>query len=307
MKLHSQEEARILLGPMDVHARLLRDLLRVSLVPRGESLRLLGTPEAVGKARMLVVRALNQIRAGDVITPEEFRGWVLETVTGRGRRGRVEPRTPGQVRYMEMLRSRAMVFGIGPAGTGKTFLAVAVACECLAAGEYRKLVLTRPAVEAGEHLGFLPGDFQAKVNPYLRPLHDALGDILEPALARRYMESDVIEICPLAYMRGRTLNDAFIILDEGQNTTIGQMLMFLTRMGEHSRMVITGDVSQTDLPEGKTSGLVDAETRLSGIEGIGFVRLGKADIVRHALVQKIVRAYGDGDEREEDPGCFPPA
>ncbi len=303
MKLQSQEEARALMGPMDGHARLLRDLLQVTLVPRGDTLKLLGPAEGVVRAKSLVQRALHEIRSGKGITPDRFRGWVLEVVSGGGggrRRGRVAPRTPGQERYLEGLRREGMVFAIGPAGTGKTYLAVGAACEKLAEGKYRKMILTRPAVEAGERLGFLPGDYQAKVNPYLRPLYDALNDILDPALARRYMENDVIEVCPLAYMRGRTLNDAFIILDEGQNTTPSQMLMFLTRMGENSKLVVTGDVTQTDLPRGVVSGLVDAERRLAGIEGITFVHLGKEDIVRHPLVQKIVKAYEEA-EREGLP------
>ncbi len=300
VKLQSQEEARVLMGPMDGHARLLRDLLQVTLVPRGADLILLGPAEGVAQAKSLLQRALHEVRSGKTITPDRFRGWILELVSGRRKRGRVAPRTPGQERYLAGLRREGMVFAIGPAGTGKTYLAVGVACEKLAEGEYRKLILTRPAVEAGERLGFLPGDYQAKVNPYLRPLYDALGEILEPPLARRYVENDVIEVCPLAYMRGRTLNDAFIILDEGQNTTPSQMLMFLTRMGENSKLVVTGDVTQTDLPGGMVSGLVDAERRLAGIEGILFVHLGKEDIVRHPLVQKIVKAYEEG-EREELP------
>jgi len=297
LKLKDQEEARTLLGPMDVHARLLRDLLQVSVVPRGDTLKLLGPSEAVAQARNLIIQVLHEIRGGSTVTPDKFRSLLLNVVSGNKSRARVEPRTKGQRRYLGALRDNRMVFSVGPAGTGKTYIAVAVACECLAAGEFRKLILTRPAVEAGERLGFLPGDFQAKVNPYLRPLYDALNDILDPAVASRYMENDVIEICPLAYMRGRTLNDAFIILDEGQNTTPGQMLMFLTRMGERSRLVVTGDVTQTDLPGGQISGLLDAEDKLSGIDGIGFVHLEKKDIVRHPLVQKIVQAYGE-DEKE---------
>ncbi len=186
-----------------------------------------------------------------------------------------------------------IVFSIGPAGTGKTYLAVAMAIRLMKRGLYRKLVLVRPAVEAGEHLGFLPGDLHAKVNPYLRPLYDALGDFLEFAEVTRYQENDIIEVVPLAYMRGRTLDNAFIILDEGQNTSVAQMKMFLTRMGRNSKIVVTGDVTQTDLPRGKESGLLDVRRRLSNVDGIAFCLLGRADIVRHPLVQKIVDAYED--------------
>ncbi len=293
VKIKDSEEMRMLLGPMDVHARLMRDLLKVSVVARGDTLKIIGPSGAVAQARSIFVKALNKLRSGGKPDPEEFKRWLLDTVTGKRKRGKVEARTRGQEEYLRALRNQRMVFVIGPAGTGKTYLAVGVACEALAAGEFRKLVLTRPAIEAGEKLGFLPGDYQAKVNPYLRPLYDALNDILDPSLARRYMENDVIEVCPLAYMRGRTLNDSFIILDEAQNTTPGQMLMFLTRMGEHSRVVVTGDITQTDLPQGMVSGLVDAETKLGKIEGISFVHLSEKDIVRHPLVQRIVQAYAN--------------
>jgi phosphate starvation-inducible PhoH-like protein len=189
------------------------------------------------------------------------------------------------------------VFAIGPAGTGKTYLAVAMAVRMLRAGEIKKLILTRPAVEAGEKLGFLPGTFEAKVDPYLRPLYDAIYDLLEPAQIRKFAENDVIEVAPLAYMRGRTLSDAYIILDEAQNTTVAQMKMFLTRMGEGSRMVVTGDITQVDLPTNARSGLVHASSLLRGIEGIRFCGFGPEDIVRHPVVQDIVDAY----EREGQP------
>lgn len=203
----------------------------------------------------------------------------------------VQPRTEGQARYIEMIRSHDLTIATGPAGTGKTFLAVATAVESLKAEQIRKIVLVRPAVEAGENLGFLPGDLRAKLNPYLRPLLDALNDMVDFDQARNLMEREVIEVVPLAYMRGRTLNDAFIILDEAQNTTVAQMKMFLTRMGQRSKMVISGDTSQLDLPKGVASGLADAVQRLSKIKGVGVMQLQNSDIVRHRLVQKIVEAY----------------
>jgi len=216
----------------------------------------------------------------------------------RSRMGRsVVARTPGQQRYVRALTEREVVFAIGPAGTGKTYLAVAMAVRMLREGHVKKLILARPAVEAGEKLGFLPGTFEAKVNPYLRPLYDALYDLVEPSQIRKFSENDVIEIAPLAYMRGRTLADSFIILDEAQNTTPGQMKMFLTRMGEGSRLVVTGDITQIDLPHATGSGLVNAVRVLKGVEGIAFCYFDRNDIVRHPVVQRIVDAY----ERAERP------
>ena len=197
----------------------------------------------------------------------------------------------GQARYLRALRDYELVFCIGPAGTGKTYLAVASAVAALRRGEIKKIVLVRPAVEAGEHLGFLPGDLEAKINPYLRPLLDALHDLMDYDQIRRYMGNDLIEIAPLAYMRGRTLNDAVIILDEGQNATVPQMKMFLTRMGQNARIVVTGDITQVDLPPATVSGLADAVERLGRVPGVGLVELDKSDIVRHPLVQAIVNAY----------------
>ncbi|HMP05543.1 MAG TPA: PhoH family protein, partial [Lacipirellulaceae bacterium] len=231
---------------------------------------------------------------------------IIHRVTGNGdaigaapidiRSGRkIRPRTPGQADYVQAIRTHDLVLCAGPAGTGKTYLAVATAVEALKEQLIRKIVLVRPAVEAGESLGFLPGDLQAKINPYLRPLLDALREMMDAEQVRRYMDDDVIEVIPLAYMRGRTLNNAFIIMDEAQNTTVAQMKMFLTRMGEGSKVVVSGDVSQIDLPSHSRSGLVDALHRLHGIEGTTSVRLTGADIVRHRLVQEIVRAYEDRD------------
>jgi phosphate starvation-inducible PhoH-like protein len=204
---------------------------------------------------------------------------------------RITPRTQGQARYIQSIRDHDITFAVGPAGTGKTYLAVAVAVEALKHHQIRKIVLVRPAVEAGESLGFLPGDLHAKINPYLRPLLDALHEMMDYDQMKRYMEQDVIEVIPLAYMRGRTLNESFIILDEAQNTTIAQMKMFLTRMGQGSKIVISGDTTQIDLPRPSASGLIDAVARLRDIAGVNIVQLNKSDIVRHRLVQDIVRAY----------------
>lgn len=208
----------------------------------------------------------------------------------------VLPKTPGQQRYLETIRDHDLAFGIGPAGTGKTYLAVAAAVHLLKIAAVQRVVLARPAVEAGERLGFLPGDLQEKVNPYLRPLLDALHDMLDFGTIRRFMENDVIEISPLAFMRGRTLNNAIILLDEAQNTTRGQMKMFLTRLGHGSRMVITGDTTQIDLPDPTQSGLIDAVRRLRGVPGVGFSQLNGEDVVRHRLVQRIVEAYGEEEQ-----------
>lgn len=312
IRLRSQEEARTLLGPLDRTAKLLREAFDVQLVSRGDTLKILGDDEAIGRARVIVERALRNLRRGHPVSHADFERWVRgeESESGGGdkrglptgmkvphplspstRRGGVKGRTEGQKHYLRALEKNTITFAVGPAGTGKTYLAVAAAVNALRDGQFQKILLCRPAVEAGEKLGFLPGDFQAKVNPYLRPLYDALGNILDPALTQRYVENDVIEVCPLAFMRGRTLNDAFIILDEAQNTTVSQMRMFLTRMGERSQVVVTGDLTQVDLPKGTPSGLADAVRRLEGVHGLTVVRLDRTDIVRHQIVQRIVDAY----------------
>ena len=221
-----------------------------------------------------------------------FSDAILVGIKGRP----IAPRTPGQARYLHVLREHDVTFAIGPAGTGKTYLAMAVAVAALKRGEVQRIILTRPAVEAGEKLGFLPGDLTEKVDPYLRPLYDALNDMLPADRIARLLERQHIEVAPLAFMRGRTLDDAWIILDEGQNTTVEQMKMFLTRLGRSSRMVVTGDISQIDLPRGRTSGLVHALQVLSGVHGLGVVRLSGRDVVRHPLVAKIIEAYAVAHE-----------
>jgi len=222
---------------------------------------------------------------------------ILDDVIWRHRNIKVAPKTLNQKRYVDAVREQTITFGIGPAGTGKTFLAVAMAAAALATRQVTRVILTRPAVEAGERLGFLPGDIQAKVDPYLRPLFDALYDMLDPDRVNSYFEKGVIEVAPLAFMRGRTLNDSFVILDEAQNTSPEQMKMFLTRLGFNSKMVVTGDITQIDLPRENDSGLVVVSEILGGVEGIEFVRFGDEDVVRHKLVRRIVAAYNEHGQR----------
>ncbi|MBM3974562.1 MAG: PhoH family protein [Planctomycetes bacterium] len=318
--VQSVEEARTLLGPLDSNTRLIRELHGVSVLARDGSLRLLGDDGHVHVVQQVLEECLGMMRGGRRVSTQEVAGRLRATL---GVDATVDPvaaaerakfavpaaaaptpaaraRTPGQQRYLECMDQHDVVFGVGPAGTGKTYLAVAKAIEAMKRGAVRRLVLVRPAVEAGEKLGFLPGDFQAKIDPYLRPMYDALQDLLDPRTRMRWLESEVVEVCPLAYMRGRTLNRAFCILDEAQNTTVPQMLMFLTRLGEGSRMVVTGDPSQTDLPHNVQSGLGDALRKLEGVDGIGITRLDSADVVRHAVVSRIVNAYdaaGHGQPR----------
>lgn len=301
------DEVLALFGPRDQHLRKLRKLFDVAITHRRGEIRVSGEDDekvhqatrAIEKLRHLS-RKKGALTVGDIENAALEEGIAVEGAVPRiegdkidiqqvGRT--IQPRTAGQSRYVEAIRKYDLTFATGPAGCGKTYLAVATAVEALKAGAVKKIVLVRPAVEAGESLGFLPGDLRAKLNPYLRPLMDALGEMVDYDQARGLMEQDVIEIVPLAYMRGRTLNDAFIILDEAQNATSAQMKMFLTRMGERSKMVVSGDASQQDLPRGVTSGLRDAMRRLSRIDSIGFIRLGVSDIVRHRLVQLIVEAY----------------
>ncbi|MFO0869414.1 MAG: PhoH family protein [Pirellulales bacterium] len=305
LSLAEPELALRLFGTRDQHLRTFRDRLGVAIAHRGETLHLSGDDAAVAQAvtaleelkalaerqGMLAAEQVDEVLArvlGDVD------GWERAVIEISHTTKRVKPRTPGQSRYVSAIRRHDVVFAIGPAGTGKTYLAVALAIEAFKNRAVRKIVLCRPAVEAGESLGYLPGDLRAKINPYLRPLLDALHDMMEFEQIQRFMEQDLIEVIPLAYMRGRTLNEAFIILDEGQNTTVSQMKMFLTRMGAGSKIVVSGDVTQIDLPEQTRSGLIDAVQRLQGIAGVSVVALEKSDIVRHRLVQAIVEAYDEG-------------
>jgi phosphate starvation-inducible PhoH-like protein len=310
LTLDSREEAVILFGPRDQYLRMIRDGTGARVVARGDVIQLEGAEPAVEQAERAFAQLRTVLRKNGQLVPEDVRT-VLEVVRGGDARvgpttlgvadgGKyLRPRTDGQGRYVQALKSHDLVLCVGPAGTGKTYLAVAWAVTLLRSGQVKKIVLVRPAVEAGERLGFLPGDLVAKINPYLRPLFDALNDIMEPEQVRRYMENDIIEILPLAYMRGRTLNGACIILDEGQNATTAQMKMFLTRMGHNSKIVVTGDMTQVDLPRTVRSGLADAVHRLRSVDGVAIVHLDEADIVRNPLVQRIVAAY------EEEDGARP--
>ncbi len=307
------ELLRALFGSGDKHLRRLRQRFGIDVVVRGEGLKLIGDDAAVGEAANALRRAIGVFRRDHQLSDENMRrilddsGAVPEQEAEPGKNGGgplpegVQPRTRGQDAYVAAMSVNAITFAIGPAGTGKTFLAAAHAVAELRRGNFRKLVLCRPAVEAGERLGFLPGDIEAKVDPYLRPLYDALFALLDAQQVRRYIDHDVIEIAPLAYMRGRTLERAFVILDEAQNTTAKQMQMFLTRMGLHSRIVVTGDVTQIDLPPGQKSGLVHAISILDGVESIGIVRMTRGDIVRHPVVQRVVDAYERGTKEERGP------
>lgn len=306
LELPSLEAAIALAGYQEENLKLLSHQTGATAVMRGQELLISGTENQVDLCRRLV-HSLEEIwskgqtvSSPDILTAKQ----ALDTqrqddlqdlqrdVIARTRRGdTIRPKTFRQRRYVQSIRRSDMTFCIGPAGTGKTFLAAMVAVQALMAGEFERLILTRPAVEAGERLGFLPGDLQQKINPYLRPLYDALHELIDPAKIPSLMERGVIEVAPLAYMRGRTLNNAFVILDEAQNTTPAQMKMVLTRLGFKSKMVVTGDVTQTDLPLNQQSGLAVAQRILEHVEGIAFCQLNQADVVRHPLVQRIVAAY----------------
>lgn len=298
-----------LFGPHDRNLRLLRDIMAVQISARDSAVKLAGTGQAVGKTASVIEKMQQMLKDRDHLdlddVHEALSQVAVEDQSGVATANRIEvyargihvvPKTPGQVEYVEAIGNSDLVFCLGPAGTGKTYLAVAMAVSALKKGVIKRIVLVRPAVEAGEKLGYLPGDLQAKVNPYLRPLFDAMHDMMSFDQIKRFMATDIIEVVPLAYMRGRTLNNSIIILDESQNTTQAQMLMFLTRLGHHSKMIVTGDDSQIDLERPSESGVTDAVRRLRHVEGIAIVRLHKEDIVRHRLVHRIVEAYGGDSE-----------
>jgi phosphate starvation-inducible PhoH-like protein len=306
----SNVAAAALSGHGDAILRALEGHVDCDVYLRGNLVTLEGERAAVETAATVVAELAeladqgHEIATGTIsavtaaLDASESPARILEDVVWRHRATKVAPKTVNQKRYVDAIRNSTVTFGVGPAGTGKTFLAVALAAAALSRREVNRVILTRPAVEAGERLGFLPGDLMAKIDPYLRPLFDALHDMMDPERVSGYLEKSVIEVAPLAYMRGRTLNDSFVILDEAQNTTPEQMKMFLTRLGFNSKMVITGDVTQVDLPRDQQSGLIVVADILHEVEGIEFVRFGGEDVVRHRLVQRIVEAYGDHAERQ---------
>ncbi|MBO8136713.1 MAG: PhoH family protein [Desulfotomaculum sp.] len=313
--LEDIREAAEIFGHHDENLMHIEKLLNIRLLARGDKLVITGDHDSVREAEQVIKQLKDYSQGGNHITLHDI-NYALKVVrsgigdklvdlardvvvvTARGKQ--VKPKTQGQKQYIDAIRKNDIVFGIGPAGTGKTYLAVAAAVAFLRNKTVSRLVLTRPAVEAGEKLGFLPGDLQEKVDPYLRPLYDGLYDILGFETTQKYLERNIIEIAPLAYMRGRTLDDSFIILDEAQNTTPEQMKMFLTRLGFGSKAVITGDITQIDLPQGQKSGLVDARNKLSDIEGLVFYHMTGADIVRHPLVHEIIKAYDLAEQAETD-------
>lgn len=306
LQLENTNEAVLLFGISDHHLKMLEDAYGVHILTRGETIQASGKEDAAERVIAVMSELLGLIKKGITISGRdvlyavemekkghlEYLGSLYEEEIARNAKGKaIRIKTFGQRDYIQAIRHHDLVFGIGPAGTGKTYLAVVMAVNALKSGEVKRIILTRPAVEAGESLGFLPGDLKEKVDPYLRPLYDALNDVLGAEHTQRLIERETIEIAPLAYMRGRTLDDAFVILDEAQNTTQAQMKMFLTRLGFHSKMVITGDRTQIDLPKGAGSGLLTAERVLEKVRGISFVYLEESDVVRHPLVAKIIEAY----------------
>jgi len=317
--LDDHQECVQLFGEKDKNLNLLRDSFAITLVARGNEIILSGEPLQVSHASQVIEGLRGQLKNGaqegyltigavqrfvdeakgglKPVTPEDDR----ETILISARKKAIQARTENQQKYVQAIKDNDIVFGMGPAGTGKTYLAMAMAIAALRNGEVERLILTRPAVEAGEKLGFLPGDLQDKVDPYLRPLYDALYDMVEYEKLQKLFQQRVVEVAPLAYMRGRTLSNAFIILDEAQNTSPEQMKMFLTRMGNGSKIVVTGDGTQIDLPIGKNSGLLEIQRILSKVKGIEFITFTPRDVVRHRLVQSIVEAYNQHDQSNEKP------
>ncbi|MEG1243987.1 MAG: PhoH family protein [Oscillospiraceae bacterium] len=314
VEIENFEQVVNLFGSFDEHIKLIEDECDVKLISRGSQIKLLGEEEKVKKAAKAIDGLLLLMKKGQTLDEQNVR-YVL-TLVGDGQSDKlsammadcvcitskgkpVKAKTLGQEKYLEAIRSNTIVFGIGPAGTGKTYLAVAMAVKAFKAKEISRIILTRPAVEAGESLGFLPGDLQQKVDPYLRPLYDALFEMLGAESFQKHFERGTIEVAPLAYMRGRTLDDSFIILDEAQNTTREQMKMFLTRLGFNSKIVVTGDITQIDLPSGKQSGLKDVIKVLKKVDDIRTIYFDERDVVRHRLVQEIVKAYEKSDEKND--------
>ena len=308
------EHERKVCGQFDCYLKKIERTLHVSMIARNGEIKVIGPDHAVKRAKSVFSTLIQLSKRGEEIKEQNvdyalalsFEGKdtelleidkdiVCHTINGKP----VKPKTLGQKQYLDLIRKKMIVFGVGPAGTGKTYLGMAMAIQAFKNGEVNRIILTRPAIEAGEKLGFLPGDLQSKIDPYLRPLYDALGDMMGMEAYQRLFERGAVEVAPLAYMRGRTLNDAFIILDEAQNTTSEQMKMFLTRMGMNSKMIITGDVTQIDLPGGKRSGLIEALEVLKGVPDIGMATLSHRDVVRHELVQAIVKAYEKHDKQAE--------
>src|ERR1700757_3102069 len=308
-----------LFGTRDENLRVLEDGLNIAIDLRSDSIELEGGARDVHRAEQVFTDYDHLQRSGFTFNNGDLNSMLRvlmadpkATLRGLAEAGRqrsfgrrtVQPKSANQRRYLETIENTDMVFGIGPAGTGKTYLAVAMAVSALLAKKVNRIILARPAVEAGERLGFLPGTLQEKIDPYLRPLYDALYDMMDPEKVDRYLEKNIIEIAPIAFMRGRTLNDSFIILDEAQNTTSEQMKMFVTRMGFNSKCVITGDITQIDLPNARRSGLIEAMDVLRGVDGIAFMHFDESDVVRHQLVQRIVRAYDDFKSRVESGDLF---
>ena len=306
LNFDSNKDLQLLFGKYDSNLKLIEQELKVKISRSEEGLRVHGTDPQIDKVNDLITYLLGIVESGQDVKKRDiiyalklakdekgvdFKQLAKEKIDVSIKGGLVTPKSKGQIEYVDAIKHYDIVFGIGPAGTGKTYLAMAMAVNALKKGIVRRIILTRPALEAGENLGFLPGDMVEKVLPYLRPLYDALYDMIDAEKVEEYTERGIIEVAPLAYMRGRTLNDAFIILDEAQNSTPYQMKMFLTRLGFDSKTVITGDITQSDLPKGEPIGLVDAQKVLKHIEGIKFVTLTGEDVVRHELVQKIIEAY----------------
>lgn len=308
------EHEKNIFGDFDVYVKKIEKTFNVTIISRNSDIKIIGSAEDVKKAKSVFLQLLELSKRGNDITDQEVnyalslsfennekaileidKDIICHTINGKA----IKPKTLGQKAYIDNMRDKMIVFGVGPAGTGKTYLAMAMGITAFKNDEVDKIILTRPAIEAGEHLGFLPGDLQSKVDPYLRPLYDALYEIMGPEAYIRNTEKGLIEVAPLAYMRGRTLNNAFIILDEAQNTTKAQMKMFLTRIGYGSKVVVTGDLTQKDLPRGQESGLENAVTVLKKIDDIGFSYLTNKDVVRHPIVQRIVKAYDEYDSKQE--------